>query len=555
MPGATWNGRNLDRRFLVGLDWPDWKAASDSLRAKLTDAVIDSAVAALPPEHYAIAGKSLSAALKNRRDHLEEAAQRYYRMLAEQVDVRATDGSDTARVVRESNGDLDVTLRRSDSTGAGPYFHRRFLGNTTKDLRIYLGPGDDQAVVLGRGSGGPQLRVLGDAGNDHLVDSSGQAKAKFYDEPGAPSQTTGHQSKVNRDPYAQPDPNDESFRDWGQRWTATTLASYGPDIGFFIGGGRTFTTYRFRKSPYSSRHRFRLGFASGPKTFRIDYLGDIYRESSRTSFELLLRASGIDVISFSGFGNEIAAPGDNEFYRVTQDAYRVQTAVSLGLTPHGKFRIGPFLRYSSTDNHPDRFLATLGPLYGTGKFGELGGAFDFRLDTRDRANAATRGTAFEVGGSIFPALWDVDSVFGELHGEARAYLSAKAPLDPTLALRVGGKKLWGQYPFFESAFIGGASTVRLGRVNRYAGDASAYGSAELRFSLFQMELVLPAEIGIFGLADAGRVFLAGESSDKWHGAAGGGVSIAWLHRAFTVSTAVASGEERTSVYIQAGYGF
>jgi hypothetical protein len=553
IPGATWNGRDLDRRYLVGLDWPVWKAATDGLKGKLTDAAIDSAVKALPAEHYALRGASLTQALKARRDHLEDAAKRYYHMLAEQVDVRGTDGSDTARVLRESNGDVDLTISRKYSAAdSSPYYHRRFAAGTTKDVRVYLGPGDDRAVVLGSGSGGPQVRIIGDQGEDQLIDSSGHG-VKFYDQPGASTKTSGYRSDVDLRPYTPA--KGDAERDWGQRWTATTLASYGPDIGFFIGGGRTFTIYRFRKQPYSSRHRFRLGFATGPKTFRVDYLGDVFRENSRTSFELLLRASGIDVISFSGFGNEIAAPGDNEFYRVTQDAYRVQTAVSLGLTEHGTFRIGPFMRYSSTDNRPDRFLATLGPLYGTGKFGELGGAFDFRFDTRDRPNAATRGTAFEIGGSIFPALWDVDSVFGELHGEARAYLSARAPLDPTLAFRVGGKKLWGQYPFFESAFIGGASTVRLGRVNRYAGDASAYGSAELRLSLFQMELVLPAEIGVFGLADAGRVFLEGESSDQWHAAAGGGVSIAYLDRAFTISAAVASGEERTSVYIQAGYGF
>jgi hypothetical protein len=97
--------------------------------------------------------------------------------------------------------------------------------------------------------------------------------------------------------------------------------------------------------------------------------------------------------------------------------------------------------------------------------------------------------------------------------------------------------------------------VRLGRVNRYAGDASAYGSAELRLSLFRLKLVLPARLGIFGLADVGRVFLAGESSDRWHGAAGGGLSLAFLERAYTFSLAVASGEEHTSLYIQAGYGF
>jgi outer membrane protein assembly factor BamA len=185
----------------------------------------------------------------------------------------------------------------------------------------------------------------------------------------------------------------------------------------------------------------------------------------------------------------------------------------------------------------------------------VGAGLQIQVDTRDRSNAATRGVMLELGGSIYPAVWDVDSTFGETHGEVRTYLTPALPLTPTLALRVGGRKLWGHYPFFEAAFIGGASTVRLGRVNRYAGDAATYGSAELRLPLAQVQLVLPAELGIFGLADAGRVFLAGESSDKWHAAFGGGVSLAYLGRANTVSLAVAKSEERTAFYIQAGFGF
>jgi len=120
---------------------------------------------------------------------------------------------------------------------------------------------------------------------------------------------------------------------------------------------------------------------------------------------------------------------------------------------------------------------------------------------------------------------------------------------------VGGKKVWGQYPFFESAFLGGASNVRLGTVNRYAGDASAYGSAELRLALARFELILPTQLGVFGLADVGRVYLAGESSDTWHSAFGGGLSLSYLQRAYTFSVALAAGDERTAVYVQAGFGF
>jgi outer membrane protein assembly factor BamA len=326
-------------------------------------------------------------------------------------------------------------------------------------------------------------------------------------------------------------------------------------MGALLGVSAAHTGYGFRKFPFAIRHRVRAGFATGAKTYRIDYLGEFRRENSGSYSDLLLRASGIDVINFHGFGNEIAAPADREFYRVTQDAFGVQPSLVFSLGDRSTLRVGPLLKYVSTDDRPDRFLATLGNLYGSGTFGELGGGVDFRYDSRNRPGSGTSGVLFELGGTFYPPVWDVDSTFGEVHGQAITYLSARAPLDPTLALRIGARKLWGAYPYFEAAFIGGPSTVRLGRENRYAGDASAYGSAELRLALAHFDLVLPTQLGVFGLADAGRVFLDGESSDTWHTAFGGGVSLSYLQRAYTLSVALAAGDERTAVYIQAGFGF
>jgi hemolysin activation/secretion protein len=149
----------------------------------------------------------------------------------------------------------------------------------------------------------------------------------------------------------------------------------------------------------------------------------------------------------------------------------------------------------------------------------------------------------------------VSETFGDLHGEGTLFLSAALPLNPTLSFRAGGRKLWGDYPYFEAAFIGDRGTVRLSRENRYAGDAAAYGSTELRLSLFRMTLLVPTDVGVFGLADAGRVFLEGESSNTWHTAFGGGLWLGFLGPAHTVSVAVAASEERTGVYVQGGFGF
>ena len=60
---------------------------------------------------------------------------------------------------------------------------------------------------------------------------------------------------------------------------------------------------------------------------------------------------------------------------------------------------------------------------------------------------------------------------------------------------------------------------------------------------------------MFGLADVGRVFLEGENSDVWHSSFGGGIWLAPIARDYTVSAAVAAGDERTGLYIQAGFAF
>lgn len=554
MLGATWNGRDLDRRFLVGLEQPVWDSVARALAATLTDSVIAEAVRALPREHYALMGPTLERWMVARRDALPVAAARYYRLLAGEVDVHATNGTDRASVSRLSDGAVQLSLTADGDSAA--YFARRFNRGETRDLRIFLEGGADSATVRGSG-GGITVRVLGGEGSDELVDSATGGPLHFYDDSTGTARTAGSGADVDRRPWVTPRPRRPTElppRDWGTRNQYLFWSSAGPDVGFFLGAGYAFSRYGFRKLPYAYRHRIRAGFATGPESYRVDYLGEFHRENSGVTAQLDLRASGIEVIRFHGFGNETKAPRGDAFYRVTQDQYRVAPSLTVPLTSRLRFTIGPELTYVSTDRRPQRFLATINP-YGVGQFGELGARASFALDSRDHPLNPTRGVSLELGGAVHPPVWDVRETFGEAWGIATAALTAHLPLQPTLALRAGGRKLWGAYPYFEAAFIGDRNTVRLGSEQRYAGDASAYGSAELRLRLTRMTLVLPADVGIFGLADAGRVFLEGESSDTWHSAFGGGIWLGFLSRANTLSAAVASSKERTRIYLQAGFGF
>jgi hypothetical protein len=118
-----------------------------------------------------------------------------------------------------------------------------------------------------------------------------------------------------------------------------------------------------------------------------------------------------------------------------------------------------------------------------------------------------------------------------------------------------------RYPFFDLATLGGGGllsgtdTLRGFRQNRFIGDRSLYGNAELRLYLSRFFMALPGEWGLVGFADGGRVWLDGERSDTWHTSYGGGLWIALLSRSNAVAATVARSDERTVVYIRAGFGF
>jgi hypothetical protein len=267
-------------------------------------------------------------------------------------------------------------------------------------------------------------------------------------------------------------------------------------------------------------------------------------------------ASGIEVLRYYGLGNETTATEPGDYHRVAQRELALRPEVVLPAGDRAYVGLGPVMRYSRTLEQQDRIIAALQP-YGGGEFGQVGVQGWFELDTRDVPSAARRGVRFMVGGSFYPAVWDVQQgSFGELHAEASTYLSAEAvPLVPTLALRAGGKRVWGTYPYQEAAFLGDAATVRLGAKNRFAGDGAVYGNAELRLQLARIFLVLPGHVGVFGLGDLGRVFLENETSSRWHWAVGGGVWVAYLQRGNTLSLALAKSRDDVAVYVRAGFAY
>ncbi len=553
----TLTGQVTDRRLLVDLEKPVWDSIARRLQARLTDSVIEAAVRRLPPEYFRKSGPALTRALERRRNNLLQVSDRYYALVSRVVDIHATDERDVADIERLGGG--RVSVRLSADGAATPYYRRTFDGRETQEIRVYLHGGDDRLVVRGasRSGGGPLLRVIGGGGDDELIDSSRVGRTRFYEDRGNNRFVKGPGTSVDRGHYEEP-PRDTSTlgrpRDWGSRWMPLTWVSYSPDLGVFVGAGADGTGYDFRRLPYNSHVRVRAGYATAAATYRAEFTGEFRGIVPPVVARIRLRASGIDVLRFYGLGNETPNSGSQDFYKVKPQQYLVAPALEFTLSSAAQLSVGPVFKFAHTKLEANTFIDATRP-YGVGDVGQVGATADFHVDTRDQPRAARRGITFGFGGSYYPRALALTSPFGEGHAEASSYLTARIPLRPTLAVRVAGRKVWGTYPYFEAAYIGGDSTVRGFVEHRFAGDAAVFTNVELRLSLARFFVLVPGQLGIFGLGDAGRVYVSGQTSDRWHAAAGGGLWLSFLSSANTVSVAAAHSVEGTRWYAKAGFAF
>jgi len=544
----------LDRRLLAGLDGPAYDSVARALAAVLTDDVIERAVATLPREFSQQETLKLADALKRRRDALPEAAAHFYRHLAGTVDVRGSNDPEVAVVDRGADGSLMLAI--STGPASTPDFRRRFDPAETKEVRIYLYGGADTARIARAGSSSIRFRLVPGGGPNLVVDSTAVDHVKIYDDSGSTRVLAPVPLPVSHAKFRSPvDPDSpvKVFRDWGQSFGVAPWFELHSNIGAVLGAGPVLYRYGFRRVPYQSRIALRLAFATGAPGVNADLKGDFRFENQSRAFKVRLATLDVDVVRFFGFGNEVTRSAEIDFYQGRQHRHVIEPVLELsgrGMT----LGVGPVFRSSTSDFSRSTLLAQARP-YGSGRFTEAGVATSWTLDSRDQATNPTRGVRLRVTGRWFPSLFDVATSFGSVQLDGSTYLTAKrAPGAPTLALRAGGTRVFGAYPFFEAAAIGGRESVRSLNGQRFIGDGAIFGTAELRLDLASFTGIAPRRLGIHGLYDRGRVYLDGERSNSWHGGPGGGVWFALLERSIVTATYASSGEG-TRFYIHGGFHF
>ena len=79
-----------------------------------------------------------------------------------------------------------------------------------------------------------------------------------------------------------------------------------------------------------------------------------------------------------------------------------------------------------------------------------------------------------------------------------------------------------------------------------------YLNTELRLFVTEIHWPIPANFGVLGIADVGRVFVEGESSRMWHTGFGGGIWFGLLRSGQGLNVALVEGES-LRLYISTGF--
>jgi outer membrane protein assembly factor BamA len=329
--------------------------------------------------------------------------------------------------------------------------------------------------------------------------------------------------------------------------------------GAYIGATLSLINYNFLSNPCQNIMTLRAALETAHARYDLSY--DIwFPQTIGGSVSVLAEATTLNRLYFFGYGNETTVDHKDltdDKYLVNEQLYQIAPKYSISVFENTLLWGMAALRYIETDPNPARDTTFLRRRhqYGVGTQTTAQLSFGIAFDSRDEPRAATKGIYAGFESHWTPEILDNSYAYTRLHADIRAYLSANILTPMTLALRIGADKLFGEHPFYESAFIGGETSLRGYYRDRFTGEASYLGTAELRVTIASLNVLVPSTMGLHLFADAGRVYVDNDFSNVWHTSFGGGIWVAPVSSEHTIAFTIARSPEATQYYLTTGFAF
>lgn len=555
---------HLDRRFTAELTRSDWLEIADSMRAALTDEVIERAARSVPEPIFALRGEETIRILKSRRDGLTRTADKYYRLSARIVDVIASNKHERFEISDAPNGATRVVVLKTTKNGEvrKTLYERTFLPDETSEIRLYGQNGNDQFDF--RGASSPiVVRAIGGAGEDQFTNDGPdeRSRTKLYDTSTGNSWAVGRRTIVNRSDDPSVNLYDDGFA-FNQILPIAKFGSNNTD-GVLVGGGVRIIRHGFRKSPHAHAHKISAAFATASQGVELAYADHFTSTLGTwdTSLDAELRTPN-NIRNFYGLGNETP---DDARSRVEFGSASLGAFAERRVGSAATFRVGPtfeLVRVSAADGTLPEADDTLpvaddtlpeaeGITYGDQWTGGLSAGF--LLDGRDEAVNPTQGVRWSTDLTLLAV--DAHELYSTARSVFSVYATPRHVPQITLALRAGGSHIVGDFPFYAASTLGGDDNLRGYRSNRFGGRSSLFQNLEARVELFKFSTyVLPGHFGILGFVDNGRVWLDDEPSRQWHQTYGGGLWVRVLDR-FIVTGTYGWSDDSSAFVLKTGFQF
>ena len=538
LPGLFFSGRYFDRNFLHQLSKSDFIAMAKELEEKFTDEVIEEAFKDWPLEIQNLNAEKIKKILKVRRSKLPEFAEALFDHIFKEVTVVGTNSKNFFEVEYLEGDKIKVTAYHKKKEADHLIYENTLYGNQTKELRLFGLKKSDNFLIKGNHKSSIKIRVIGGSGEDKIVNESVNKKVLVYDKPASVMVEGPHK------PHIKDEVGISRYdrEDWKQN-----RFLHFPMLGFYTdeGVGLTYNVwwkkFGFRSDPFKANHMFSFSFFPQNRALVVNYAGYFPKAAGKWDFELNVLALGPAFTQqYYGLGNTYV--DYEEVFPAIEDAsnptFHIVRGTHIDINPGfvrktGKtsnFKFIPsfeFLNLRATDDDPRFYLlpeAELSPQSFIAKY--YGGLrLEWNATRIDNIAVPTRGFNFNAFTDYKLNLNDSEFSNLTFGSNLTTYIPFNQSNTVVLAMNMGGAYTVGDYEFFHANYIGGNSTLRGFRRNRFAGEAIAYHATDLRFKLFRGKGAFPISIGIFGSFDYGRSWYKEEVGeiDRWHTSYGGGL--------------------------------
>lgn len=511
----------------------DWLEEAKFIEINLTDEIIDQSFRNLPENLKDGTVLKIKELLKIRKTKLVEFAKTYYNTLRKTVVLHATDKDDKISIERLPNGSTKIKMFRLKKSGEELFFENTYHRNETNEIWIYALNDDDVFEIIGNANNPIRLRLIGGEGND-IYHTRNSRKVQIYDNPNENNNTENTKSSqlnlsedydLNRFHYKKPKYN--SF-------SSLPSIGYNPDDGVKVGISMNFIVNRFKRNPYTSKHKLLINYYFATTGVEAIYTGDFMKFVGKWNLGLNATFTSPSYThNFFGYGNEIPnfeKDLGKDFNRVKVQTLSFKPSLYKIGRNNSRIELGLGISDIKVEKTKGRITDITNEIpaevFEHNMFGEI--SLHYSFSNYDNPTLPTLGmtlnaeahwvTNFSQSRKSLP--WLAGSL-GFTHPISRGGILNISTLIKAKTL------LNNHFEFHQSASIGGENNLRAYRFDRFMGKSSFLHTSDLNLKLGKLKTpILPINYGIFAGYDYGRVWMPGEDSNQWHQSYGGGI---WLN--------------------------